>query len=256
MSTGSGWPALEKEAALGSWRWSMEPPGLPRSRPRQTWSSGASTETATDASWWWVCGEELPCGVGLFHFLLQFCVQSALVSERERPWQSHGVTEWSELREKGDRMQQKGAESERQLRNIMHNCSVNENLRRPLLPTKCKSSPYREPGNISQQHPLPVKSLSDLVLHSSRQVIESKSSSTKIIKSLAWTVPSIFVSQHPGTHSTGLELLMIHCSAPFRLPHPCSKALQTFVAPGACASLWICSCFSSAEFIMETLTDN
>lgn len=83
---------------------------------------------------------------------------------------------------KGDSIQQKGAESERQLRNIMHNCSVNENLRRPLLPTKCKSSPYPEPGNISQRHPLPVKSLSDLVLHSSRQVIESKSSSTKIIK--------------------------------------------------------------------------
>lgn len=205
MSTGSGWPALEKEAASGSWRWSMEPPGLPLSRPRQTWSSGALTETATDASWWWVCGQGLPCGVGVFHFLLQFCVQSTLVlpRESERTRQNHWATEWSELKEKGTGFSRK-AESEMQLRNIMHNCSVNENLRRPLLPTKCKSSPYREPGNISQQHPLPVKSLSDLVLHSLRQVIESKSSSTKIIKSLAWTVPSIFARQHPGTHTMGL----------------------------------------------------
>lgn len=70
MSTGSGWPALEKEAASGSWRWSMERPGLPLSRPRQTWSSGASTETATDASWWWVVGRGFLVELVFFTF---FC---------------------------------------------------------------------------------------------------------------------------------------------------------------------------------------
>lgn len=49
MSTGSGSPASEKEAASGNWHWSMEHPGPPPSRPRQISSSGASTETATDA---------------------------------------------------------------------------------------------------------------------------------------------------------------------------------------------------------------
>lgn len=89
MSTGSGWPALEKEAALGSWRWSTGPPGLPLSRPRQTWSSGASTGTATDASWWWVNGRGLPHAAAAPPFPL--CWVLWCFHEKG----SHGkVTEW------------------------------------------------------------------------------------------------------------------------------------------------------------------
>lgn len=137
MSTESGWPALGKEAASGSWRWSMEPPGLPLSRPRQTWSSGASTETATDASWWWVCGEGLLMESVFFTFSAVLCSEYSGASTRNRADMTKSLSSWMKWTErKGDRIQQKGAESEMQLRNIMHNCSVNENLRRPLLPTK------------------------------------------------------------------------------------------------------------------------
>lgn len=149
----------------------------------------------------------LPCGVGILYFLLQLCVQSALVLPREgeRTWQNHRAAEWSELKEKGTGFTRKELSQKCNWETLCITVLWMKTSGGLCYPPKlCKSSPYREPGNISQQHPLPVKSLSDLVLHSSRQVIESKSSSTKIIKSLVWTVPSIFVSQHPATHTMGL----------------------------------------------------
>lgn len=70
--------------------------------------------------------------------------------------------------------------------------------------------------------------------------------------------PSLSASTQPQiSQDVKLQsVLTVHGLAPFKLPDLCSKAQQTFWAPGMCARLWVCCQLLSCVFIMKTLTDN